>query len=399
MEHRGLFLAIIISMEKRNLGNGIWFYAAASFLNDLGHFLFTAIWPVFVTTTLGASVTFLGFLDGFGTSLESISQAVSGFLSDRIRRRKLFIWIGYLIPSIAALIYSGARAPWQLFVGKFFDRSGKMRDAPRDAAVADATEHNKRATAFGILRAADRAGAFLGLAISAILVSYLTYRQLFLLAAIPGFVGTAIILFFIRENHDGGADRKIKISFKEAGRNFKIFTVLSLVFTLGAFSDSFYILDAEKRGFSLSSTSLLYLVYVFVSSATAVPFGRLADKVGRKSVIGLSYALLAATNILFIVSRSAESLVLAFAAYGLHYGAYKGNVKAFAADLSPKNLRASFLGGFEMLVGLVSFPASIIAGALWQGVNPSAAFYFSVLMSLVALALIPMIVESKKDVG
>ncbi|MCL5006893.1 MAG: MFS transporter [Patescibacteria group bacterium] len=376
----------------------IWFFAAASFLNDFGHFLFTAIWPVFVTVTLGASVTFLGFVDGFGTAMESISQAVSGMLSDKIRKRKIFIWLGYLLPSIASLIYASSYSEFQLTLGKFFDRSGKMRDAPRDAIVADETEHGKRATAFGVLRAADRGGAFLGLAASAILVSYLTYRQLFLLSAIPGFIGTMIILWFIRESRPTDGSDKTGISLKNAGSSLKIFTFLSLVFTLGSFSDSFYILAAEKRGISLVIVPLIYLAYVFVSFASAVPFGKLADKAGRKAVLAVAYVMLAAANTVFIFSKSILSFVLAFAVYGLHYGAYKGNVKAFVADLSPKNMRASYLGGFEMLVGLVSLPASVLAGFLWQGVSPTMTFSFSILTSLLTLLIIPWVKEPRSDV-
>ncbi len=387
-------------MEDGKYKSDLWFFATASFLNDLGHYLFAAIWPIFVTVTIGASVTFLGFIDGFGTALESISQAVSGILSDRFGKRKVFIWLGYLLPSIASLVYASSRNPFQLFSGKFLDRSGKLRDSPRDAVVADETEHNKRATAFGFLRAADRGGALLGLAVSAALVSYLTYRQLFWLSAIPGFAGTAIILFFIREAKKTGEKKgSVNLSFSGAGAGLKVFTVLSLVFTLGSFSDSFYILAMKSNGVSLIAIPLIYLVYVFVSFVSAIPFGRLADKVGRKTVMALSYGLLAATNMLFIFSRDVLSFVFAFAAYGLVYGAYKGNAKAFVADLSPRNMRASYLGGFEMFVGLVSLPASVIAGVLWQNIAPAAAFSFAILMSLIALIMIPFVAESKEDVG
>ncbi len=379
--------------------NDLWLFAAASFLNDLGHYLFTAIWPIFVTVTIGASVTFLGFIDGFGIALESVSQAVSGFLSDKTEKRKVFIWLGYLLPSLASLIYASSRNPFELFSGKFLDRSGKLRDAPRDATIADETEHNKRATAFGFLRAADRGGAFLGLAASAALVAYFTYRQLFLLSAIPGFIGTAIILFFVSEAKKTARKKgNINLSFKGAGEGLRVFTIASLAFTLGSFSDSFYILAMKNNGISLVAIPLVYLVYVFISFASAVPFGKLADRVGRKTVMALSYGLLAITNMLFIFSRSILLFVVSFAVYGLVYGAYRGNLKAFVADLSPRDMRASYLGGFEMLVGLVSFPASIIAGTLWQRIAPVATFSFAIAMSLIALVFIPFVAESGKDV-
>jgi len=168
----------------------IWLFSLGAFLNDLGYYAVITIWPIFVTSVIGASVTFLGFIDGLGDAFVSLSQASSGFLSDKLRKRKVFIWLGYFLAFISRIVYAVSYQSWQLILGKILDRAGKMRDAPRDAIVADITPREKRASAFGILRAADRGGAVFGLLASILLVGYFSYRQMFFLAAIPSLVGS-----------------------------------------------------------------------------------------------------------------------------------------------------------------------------------------------------------------
>lgn len=381
--------------EKQNKRT-IWIFAAASFLNDVGYYLVTVIWPVFVTVTLGASTTFLGFVDGFGDALTSISQAFSGFLSDKLKKRKVFIWIGYASAFLSRVVYAVSRVPWQVIPGKILDRGGKLRDAPRDAIVADIKKYNVRATAFGTLRAADRTGALVGLLASLFLIMALTQRQLFMVAAIPSLVGAILVFFFIHESSPKTApEKKLSFSFKLADRNLKLFTVASAVFTLGAFTDSFYILAAKTVGYSLEEVTLLYGVFILVSALTAIPFGKLADRIGRKIVLSVAYLLFIVANFFFATANSLALFLVAFFVYGLHYGAYEGNLKTIVADMSPPEFRASFLGSFAMVMGLIALPASVIAGFLWQTVEFRAPFVFSVLLSFVALVILALVREKK----
>lgn len=368
----------------QNSSKTVRLFSLGAFLNDLGYYLIVSIWPVFVTSVLGASVTFLGFVDGIGDALVSLSQAGAGFLSDRMRKRKVFIWLGYFFAFLSRLTYSLASSSWHVLPGKILDRGGKMRDAPRDAIVADVTTRENRAAAFGMLRASDRGGAAIGLLSSIFLVGYLTYRELFLLAAIPSLIGSVIILLFVRER--AGSDHlKPKFSFNFISRDLKIFTALSLIFTLGAFSDSFYILAANKLGVSIKIVPLFFLSFLVFASLFSVPFGKLSDKIGRLWVLRAAFALFLSVNALFIFSGSLWLVLAAFVAYGMHTAAFEGNTKTMVAEFAPSELRASIIGSFQMIIGFTALPASLIAGVLWDKVGLRAPFIFSFFAALIAL--------------
>ena len=381
-------------MEKENKRT-IWLFSLGAFLNDLGYYAVITIWPIFVTSVIGASVTFLGFIDGLGDALVSLSQAGSGFLSDKLRKRKVFIWLGYFLAFISRIVYAISYQPWHLIPGKILDRGGKMRDAPRDAIVADITPHEKRASAFGVLRAADRGGAVFGLIASILLISYFSYRQMFFLAAIPSLLGALIILFFIKEQPR--ADHlKPEFSFKFVSRDLKLFTMASAIFTLGAFSDSFYILAANKLGVPLKFVPLFFLAFLFCSSIFAIPFGKLSDKIGRIYVVASAFTLFIIVNLIFIFYSSIYMIFLAFVVLGIHSAAYEGNLKTIVAEFAPSHLRSSIIGSFQMLIGLIALPSSLIAGILWDNIGLKAPFVLSLALTFVALILLFFVREPKE---
>lgn len=372
----------------------IWLFSLGAFLNDLGYYSIITIWPVFVTSVIGASVTFLGFIDGLGDAFVALSQAGSGFLSDKLKKRKIFIWLGYFFAFISRIIYAVSYGPWQLVPGKILDRSGKMRDAPRDAIVADITPREKRASAFGALRAADRGGAVFGLLASILLVGYFSYRQMFMLAAIPSLIGSLIVLFFVRE-HIYADHLKPKFSFKFVSRDLKIFTLTSAIFTMGAFSDSFYILAASNLGVSLKFVPLFFLAFLVCSSVFAIPFGKLSDKIGRVFVVAAAFILFIIVNLIFIFYNSFWMIFLAFVVYGIYSAAYEGNLKTIVAEFAPPHLRSSVIGSFQMLIGLIALPASFVAGILWDGIGLKAPFVLSLALTLIALILLFFVREPK----
>ena len=383
-----------ISRREKNKKT-VWLFSLGAFLNDLGYYAVITIWPIFVTSVIGASVTFLGFIDGLGDAFVSLSQAGSGFLSDKLRKRKVFIWIGYFFAFVSRLIYAVSYQPWQLIPGKILDRTGKMRDAPRDAIVADITPREKRASAFGILRAADRGGAVFGLLASILLVGYFSYRQMFLLAAIPSLIGSLIVLFFVRE-HTYADHLKPMFSFKFISRDLKIFTFISAIFTLGAFSDSFYILAANRLGVPLKFVPLFFLAFLFFSSIFAIPFGKLSDKIGRLFVVAVSFILFIIVNLIFIFYQSFWVIFIAFVTLGIHSAAYEGNLKTIIAEFAPPPLRSSIIGSFQMLIGLIALPASLIAGILWDGIGLKAPFVLSLAFTFIALLLLFFVREPRE---
>ncbi len=382
-------------MEKENRKT-IRLFSVCAFLNDLGYYAVITIWPIFVTSVIGASVTFLGFIDGLGDAFVSLSQAGSGFLSDKLKKRKVFIWLGYFFAFVSRIIYAVSYQPWQLIPGKILDRSGKMRDAPRDAIVADISPREKRASAFGMLRAADRGGAVLGLLLSILLVGYFSYRQMFLLAAIPSLLGSLIVLFFVKE-HVRADHIKPEFSFRFVSRDLKIFTITSAIFTLGAFSDSFYILAASKLGVSLKFVPLFFLAFLFCSSVFAIPFGKLSDKIGRIFVVAAAFILFIIVNLIFIFYNSFWMIFLAFVTLGIHSAAYEGNLKTIVAEFAPSSIRSSIIGSFQMLIGIIALPASLIAGILWDGIGLKAPFVLSLLLTLIALVLLFFVRKPKTE--
>ncbi|MGD8506435.1 MAG: MFS transporter [Candidatus Bathyarchaeota archaeon] len=364
-------------------------FSLASFLNDFGSDIIYPLWPIFVTSLAGVNMAVLGLIDGLGETIVSISQAGSGYVSDRLRKRKIFIWTGYFFGATSRLGYAFSRM-WQYLIPfKVLDRVGKMRGAPRDAIVADLSTNENRGRNFGLLRTMDNLGAVCGILTSILLFSYLqwSYTNLFLLASFPSLIGVLLILLFVR-------DRKTKeiykgLSLKDLAFNYKLFLLLSAIFALGAFSYSFLLVYAKKSGFAESFVPILYLVFTIVASLTALPFGRLADRVGRRSVLILAYLLWGLMCVGFIYTENYLGIILLFVLYGLHRGAIEPVQKTFVSELAPVEHRASLLGAFQMIVGLCALPASLIAGLLWDAFGRHVPFYFS--LGLTSLTLILML--------
>ena len=397
-------------MMKTETRKTVRIFALASFLNDLGSDMIYPIWPLFVTNVLKANMAVLGFLDGLGDALVSISQAVSGYLSDRIGKRKVFIWLGYLFGSISRIGYALSSAWQHLIPFRILDRVGKIRSAPREAIIADISINENRGRNFGLLRAADNLGAVVGIIICILFFGLLGYRNLFLLAAIPSAIGVLLILFLIKDynppttsshpDKSGWAPKKpaeTKIykgfSLKNLDKNFKLFILLSSLFALGSFSYSFLLIYAKEFGFKVTFVPVLYLIFTIVASIFSLPFGKLSDKIGRKSVLMLAFIFWGLVCLSFIFFRSYLSIILTFVLYGLHKGALEPVQKTFVAELSPLEYRASSLGGFQMVIGLSALPASFIAGILWDKIGISIPFYFSLILTILSSILLIFVKE------
>lgn len=359
-------------------------FAAASFLNDLGSDIIYPIWPLFVTMILKANMAALGFLDGIGEALVSLSQAASGYLSDRIKKRKIFIWTGYLLGALSRLGYAVSSVWPHLIPFRALDRVGKIRSAPRDAFVADVSTEENRGKNFGFLRAMDHLGAVFGILICIAFFSLLGYRILFALAAIPSVISVFLIFSLIKERKSDEIKIYKGISLKDLDKNFRLFLALSSVYALGAFSYSFLLIYAKRFGFKVTFVPVLYLIFTASASLFSYPFGKLSDKIGRKSVLMLSFFLWAAVCLSLIFGRSDEIVIFSFILYGAHKGALEPVQKTFVSELAPKEFRASVLGGYQMVIGLCALPASFIAGVLWEGFGMSAPFYFSLILTIIS---------------
>lgn len=360
-------------------------FSASAFLNDVGADMVKPVWPFFVTEVIGASPGFLGFIDGLGDAFAALSQVFSGFLSDKLRKRRIFIWLGYGLSGIGRLGYFIARASWLLVPSKVLDRFGKMRDAPRDAYLAGMIKTEKRGVAFGVLRLFDNLGSIVGALLGLYLVSRLPIRSIMFIAAIPSFLAVIFILYFVRKELSDGTKHVFQgLRFTQFSGDLKMFFLSSGFFTLSAFSFSFLLLAGKRGGFEVLSAPVLFLVFTAVAALTTVSFGGLSDKIGRRNVLALSYFLWVLTLVGFLVFQSKPFVILLFALYGLHRASYEPVVKAYVTELAPADTRSSIIGAFQFVVGIIALPSSLIAGVLWDKLGFQSAFIFSLFFMILA---------------
>ena len=385
-----------MAAEKNETKKTIRTFAIASFLNDMGSDIINPIWPLFVTQVLKANMAALGFLDGLGEAVVSLSQAVAGYYSDRIRKRKVFIWTGYLCSAASRLGYA-ASSVWQhLIPFRILDRAGKIRGAPRDAMLADISTDDNRGGHFGLLRAMDNAGSVAGILIAIALFNVLGYRLLFALAAIPSLIGAALLLKYIKEAKSPVARVFKGLAFKDIDRNLAFYIVLNAVFALGAFTYSFLLLFAKSEGFKTGAIPVLFLVYSTAAAFLSYPFGRLSDRIGRKPVLFMAFAAWAAVCAGVVFIRGLPAVAILFILFGVHKAALDPVQKTMAAELAPQPYRASVLGGFQMVIGLCAFPASLVAGFLWDKAGRQVPFLLSLGLTAAAALLLLFVKETRR---
>ncbi len=381
-------------VDKREAKRSIFSFSVASALNDVGAGMVEPFWPIFVTSVLGAPMSFLGFIEGLGDATAEIVKFPSGYYSDKLRKRKIFVWFGYFMAALSRIGYSVSTAAGWLVPFKIMDRSAKMRDPPRDAMLSDVTKKEERGKAFGLLNAADRFGSFLGPLIALILVMFLSYRQIFLLAAIPSFIAFFIIYKFVKESKNINKDG-VSFDYKKLSLNYKMLLISSAVFSLSWFSTSFMVVFA-KQYLSIGMMPVLILLLGLVSSIISIPAGRLSDKMGRKPLLILGYSLFAITCLGFIFFRpefALPMLIALFMLYGAHYGIVTTIQSPFVADMSKSEVRASSVGLYKTINGLCMFVASFAAGLIWDRFSASATFGFGAVFSLLGAFLLFVLVK------
>lgn len=369
----------------------------ASFLNDLGAEMIYPIWPFFVTVILKANMSALGIIDGIGDAMVALSQGAAGYLSDKLRKRKVFIWAGYLCGALARVGYAVTTSWVMLIPFRALDRAGKIRAAPRDAMIADLSHHHNRGQNFGFLRMADNFGGVCGILVCIFFLKIIGLKNLFLLSMIPSLIGVILIILTIKES--GPNPNKVfrAITWKEISPNLRLLFFLSAIFTLATFSYSFLLMYAHKVGFSLVGIPILYLGYNLVASFCSIPFGKFSDRYGRKALLLISFILWGLVCGIIVFKINMWTVVVALIFYGLHKGAFETAQKAFVSELSPQLYRASCLGYYQMLMGLCALPASVIAGMLWDKVGMQAPLIFSLVLTFFAGILLFFVKEKSID--
>jgi MFS family permease len=393
------------------LNPNIFFMGVVSLLTDVSTEMIFTLVPLFLCNVLGAGATVVGLIGGLSESTDAILRIYSGRISDRLGKRKFLAVIGYAVSTIAKPFMYLASTWGVVLAVKFTDRVGKgIRTSPRDALVADSVAIGERGKGFGVHRAMDTFGAFLGLAIAAVIIYVVqgggvelglkTYQWLVLVGVVPAVLSVLVLLAFVCEKKrvppSAGSQSGLALGQKASGfeTRFKLFLVIMAIFTLGNSSDFFVVLRAQNLGSPVLYITLMLVVFNVTYAAFAVPAGILSDRLGRRRVIALGWTVYAVVYLGFAVASSSWQVWLLFACYGIYYGVVEGVARAFVADLVPEEKRGTAYGLYHGVVGLTLLPASLIAGWLWDAVNPSAPFYLGAGLAFIAmLGLIVLVRE------
>lgn len=360
-----------------------------SLLTDIASEMVYPLVPFFLTLRLGASPAMLGLIEGLAESAASLLKVFSGRVSDRLGDRKTPVILGYACAALGKLLLAVASS-WALVLGgRVVDRAGKgIRTAPRDALVAESAGDGRHGRAFGLHRALDSLGAVIGVTLAYAFFTGATgdYTRVFYASLLPATLAVAV-LFFVREApRRDRPDPSASFRWTTLSPRLRWFLGVSLLFTLGNSSNAFLLLRAENLGYGPATVILLYLAFNVVYAVASYPAGRLSDRLGRKALLVGGYAVYGAVYLGFALASPPHHSWLwgLFALYGLYVGVTDGVEKALITDLAPASMRATAIGLHATIVGLGLFPASLIAGELWDLVGPQAVFYFGAATGVLA---------------
>jgi MFS family permease len=376
------------------LHRNVFFLGLVSFLTDVSSELIFTILPLFLVNVLGVATIVIGLIEGLGDSAATLLKILSGWLSDRVGRRKPLAFLGYGLSTLAKPFMYLATSWGSVLAVRLSDRVGKgIRSSPRDALITDSVAEGERGKAFGLHRAMDTSGAAVGLMVAAVVVFLLqrgqleltrgTYQQLVLIGMVPA-VAALLIFLFVRERRKWEIEEQREGIKGEFDPRFKVFMGLIVLFSLGNSHDAFLILRAQDLGSSVLYILLMLVLCNLVYAATSIPAGMLSDKLGRKGVILIGWSIYALVYLGFALVETRWQVWGLFALYGLYYGVTEGVARAFVADMVPVERRGTAYGFYHTAVGITALPASLIAGWLWQAIDPAAPFLFGSGLALLA---------------
>jgi MFS family permease len=384
-----------------NSRRNIFALGFVSFFTDMSSEMVLSILPTFLLGLPGASIALLGFIEGTAEALSYALRAVSGIFSDKFRKRKFFVLVGYGVSNAVKPLFAVARAPLDVFVIRVSDRVGKaIRTSPRDALLSESVSEKRRGAAFGLHRALDQAGAIVGpvIATTALLVLGFTMRDVFWLSLIPGTIALLIILFVVKERV-GKADGEFKLlaGIKTVLHgNFSRLLIVVAVFSLGAFNFSFILLNAQEAGIADSLIPLVYAAVNIAHVAVAIPAGVLSDRVGKEKVMILGYGVfLFSVLLILLLPLNGVNALLVAVSYGVYFGVIETVQRALIPCYVDSSLRGTAYGIYYLIVGSAFFVSNAVVGSLWEYFGSSTASAYSIITSITAIAFMILFLRQK----
>ncbi|HEY66802.1 MAG TPA: MFS transporter [Thermoflexia bacterium] len=396
--------AIAQKAGLRTLPRNVWAVSLTSFFMDVSSEMVINILPLFLSNVLGVKTDIIGLIEGVAEATASLLKVFSGWLSDRLRARKWLAVAGYALSALAKPFFYFANS-WGTVAGvRWADRVGKgIRTAPRDALVADSIDERHRGLAFGFHRAADTGGAVLGLLIALGVVwlaqagsmelSRSTFQTVVLISLVPAFLAVLSLAVGAQDVPVTKMRERPRISFRGLGRRFALFMLIVGLFDLGNSSDAFLVLRAQERGLSVIGVLGMLVTFNVVYTLVSTPAGSLSDRIGRRRLIIGGWLVYAAIYFGFALAGTGWHVWVFYAIYGVYYGMAYGTAKAMVADIVPEELRGTAYGTYNAVLGILDFPASLIAGVLWRYLTPSAPFFFGGALALAAAVLMTLVMR------
>ncbi len=379
---------------SKRLPKAIWALGLVSLFMDISSEMIHALLPVFLVSSLGASTLVVGAIEGLGEAVAALVKLMSGWLSDRLKHRKTLVLAGYALGALSKPLFALAPSAAWVLGARLIDRVGKgVRGAPRDAMIGDLAPASMRGAAYGLRQALDTAGAFAGPALGIALMTLFAnhFRVVFGLAAIPGLIAVAILLFGVREpaRTVKPARQPLLVSRAEVralGPAYWRVVMVAVVIMLARFSAAFLVLRASGLGLPMALSPLVFMVINAVYAASVYPAGVLSDRMGRNGLLATGFALLIAADVVLALSPGLCMVFAGAALWGLHMGLSEGLLASLVADKAPADLRGAAFGVFHFVGGMAALTASLAAGALWQWVGPAASFFTSAALATAGLA-------------
>jgi len=388
------------SKEQEKLGlRNVTYLGIVSFFTDFSTEMVLGVLPLFIVSSLGASRAILGAIEGSSELTSYAFRMVSGSLSDRLGKRKIFVIAGYGLSTITKPFFAASTSWLDAFAVRFGDRMGKgLRTAPRDALIADSVQESKAGRAFGLHRTIDQMGAIVGPIAAFALLQYIDIRGIFLFSLVPGAVAVIVLIFFVKEVAVKRSARTTMLSnigsVMKGNRPFAILLVITGIFSIGAFNFSFILLRASDLGVEKNLVPLVYAVINIAHTAIGIPSGIFADRIGKEKILMIGYAIFAISTLLmlYLSGNSLYAYILA-AVFGLYIGISETVQRAVVPRYVSSELRGTAYGVYNVVVGSTFFVSNILFGFLWDNYALSAAITYSLITSAIAIAAMSIFVK------
>ncbi|MDD5415422.1 MAG: MFS transporter [Candidatus Daviesbacteria bacterium] len=361
-----------------------------SLLTDLSGQMVFPLLPLYITTVLGGGAVAVGLVEGAAEATASLLKVVSGYWSDKIRKRKPFVFFGYTLSAIMKPVLVFAGNWFTILVIRIGDRIGKgLRDAPRDAIIAESNDRATIGKAYGFNRALDGLGSVGGAVLAFLLLPVFGFANLFKLAVIPGLISVAVI-FLVKEPARVEKVKKkisLRLGFSELTRELKIFILIATIFTLGNYNYAFLMLRAQANGLDNEKTIMLYALFYLIYTLLSMRAGMLSDKFGRRPVILAGYIIFTILSFGLYLFNGLTFTIISFVLFGIFFALIDGAQRALVSDLSPVEIKGTALGTFHTFTGLAAMPAGFIAGQLWTVINSGATFLFGTIIGIISVSV------------